>query len=73
MCATDPAATPKQPDQDLRAFLTESLVVEFQRRLEDTSLSPEQITSLLSLVKSEAFVSTDVLRALRPVEDRQNG
>jgi len=73
MCATDPAVAPKQPQQDLRAFLAESLVNEFQRGLEQTSLSPEQISNLLSLVKNGAFAHTDVLRALSPAEDRQNG
>jgi len=61
MCATDPAATLNQPQQDLRAFLAESLGNEFQRGLENTSLSPEQISSLLSLVKSQACLVNDRL------------
>jgi len=73
MCATDPAAAPNQPQQDLKALLAQNLANEFQRILEQTSLSPEQISSLLSFVKSEAFAPSDVLRALRPAEDRQNG
>jgi len=73
MCATEPAAAPNEPQQDLKAFLAESLSDEFQSKLAQTSLSPEQIRGLVSLAKGEAFTAMDVLRALGLVEGQQNG